>query len=51
MMVGKERIKFILEDNAMKLKRSLALCLILALAVSLAACGSKEGAVYVQSVE
>ena len=35
----------------MKLKRSLALCLILALAVSLAACGSKEGAVYVQSVE
>ena len=35
----------------MKLKRSLALCLILALAVSLAACSSKEGAVYVQSVE
>ena len=35
----------------MKLKRSLALCLILALAVSLAACGSKEGAGYVQSVE
>lgn len=34
----------------MKLKRSLALCLILALAVSFAACGSKEGAVYVQSV-
>ena len=35
----------------MKLKRSLAILLILALAVSLAACGSKEGAVYVQSVE
>ena len=35
----------------MKLKRSLAILLILALAVSLAACGSKEGSVYVQSVE
>ena len=35
----------------MKLKKCLALALALILTASLAACGSKEGAVFVQSVE